>query len=497
MKFKKLYNLRKLLWTGLCGASLLVSCQTSNKKNPTNSEKSSTSGQSKSQNFVRTPSYIKSKKKSDLIVLRKFETQKLTNGLEITYIQDSSLPYVSYQLMLLTGSNVEAQNQDGLASLTADLIETGYGTKTATQIAENLADLATGFNQSVGSDYTRFSSSVLVQDSVAMLDLFYKLISQPSFKQNEIDRLKAEYKSHIKKLKDSPEHFADEEWDHFLYANHVYGHHKMGTEATIKDLTKKQIIQFYFKYYRPNNARLNVVGQITPELKEKIESTFGAWQKREITYPVFEKISDINSLKVKIIDKKDLVQSQIRLGHLGIKRSSPDYLKLKIVNTILGGAFSSRLVDRLRKELGLTYNISSSFDAKEDTGAFEISSFTKSTTVGQSLKEILEVLKRFKNMGVTPEEVEGARAYLKGNFTSFIETAEEFSLQLQILKRYQISENYLAQFAKNIDSISTDEVNQAIRDHIDPQNMKILIYGPKAEILKQIQDIPKVEVVGD
>ncbi len=430
--------------------------------------------------------------------LRSYEERELPNGLKLLLVNDVSLPYVSYSMTLKTGSNVDPKDFGGLSYFVADLLETGTAKRTATQIATDLSKLASDFETSVASDYTFLSSSCLSEDAEPLLDIFHDLITQASFSNQEIERKRKELIADATKAEDSPEGFTEKAWAEYLYGTHPYAHGSLGKISSLQKITKKQITQQYLKYYRPNNATLIIVGKYTPELIQKAEALFGTWQARDLTPVTYPETEKIEGQKALIVNKKGLVQAQIRIGNFGIKRSNEDFLTIRIANTILGGAFSSRLVDRVRKELGLTYSISSGFDAKADRGPFEISTFTKVSTVGKTIEETLAVLKKFHNQGVTPEEAEMAKGYLKGIFPTAIETAEKFAHNVMILKLYGIEDTYLSQYISNVDRTTTEEINAVIRKYFDDKNLKILVYGPADEIKDQLKDLnPEVKAAAD
>lgn len=447
---------------------------------------------------VADHSKIYIKKVTSNAKLRPYEERELPNGLKLLLVNDVSLPYVSYSLTLKTGSNADPADSPGLSYMVADLLETGTKTKTAAEIATDLSRLASDFESSVASDFTFLSSSCLSEDAEALLDTLHDIVTQASFANEEIDRKRKELIADAQKSQDSPEAFTEKIWTQYLYGDHPYGHTSLGKVSSLRKISKKQIIQYYLKYYRPNNASLTIVGKFTPELIQKVEAEFGTWQARDLAPVVYPEIHKIEGQKALIVDKKGLVQAQIRIGNFGIKRTNEDFLTIRIANTILGGAFSSRLVDKVRKELGLTYSISSGFDARAERGPFEISTFTKVSTVGKTINETLAVLKKFQTQGVTPEETEMAKGYLKGIFPTAIETAEKFAHNLIMLKLYGIEDTYLSQYISNVDRTTTEDVNAVIRKYFDEKNLKILVYGPAEEIKEQLKDFnPEVKAAAE
>jgi zinc protease len=418
-----------------------------------------------------------------------FEEKKLENGLHLIFIDDQSLPYITYSMMLKGGASTDPEDLPGLSSFVGGLLEQGSDQKSAPQIADSLAQLGANFEEFVGADYSQFNAGALSGDALPLLQIYHEILVQPAFSENEVNRLRKIYTADIKRSADNPEVFVETAWDRFLYPDsHPYAHASLGTVKGLEAIKRKNIIQYYKKYFRPNNSYLAVVGKLTPEIKTAVETTFGSWEMREVPAPTFPVLEAAQKPSLRLINKAGLVQAQIRLGELGIKRNDPDFLSLRIANTILGGAFSSRLVDHVRRDLGLTYSIYSEFDPKQDVGPFEIGTFSKNETVGKTIRETLAVLDTFHDKGVTAQEVEDAKGYLSGIFPTSIETAEKLAFNLMILRLYSIPDSYLSDYLSNLGKISVSDVNKAIAKHIDTKNIKILVYGNAAAIRSQLKD---------
>jgi zinc protease len=423
-----------------------------------------------------------------------YEEKVLANGLQLLFVPDSTLPYVTYSMLIRTGSSQDPAGESGLASFVAELLDKGTVKRTAPQIAQELGQMGADFSASASQDFTSISASGLAPQAEELLKNFTEIVMQPAFSDTEIDRLRKQTVAEIGREIDSPEAFAGRAFDSYLFGSHSYGQASIGTLESVKALKKKNIIQHYLRYYRPNNAILAVVGKYTPELAAQVEKSFGAWTKRDVPAPTFGTVPPIEGVQIRLVDKPGLVQAQIRIGNLGIKRKSDDYLVLRVANTILGGAFASRLNSRIRRDLGLTYNIGSHFDALQDTGSFEISTFTKNQTVGQTVSETLKILSDFKANGVTSDEVDSTKGYLKGIFPSAIETPEKLAFNLMILRFYELPDTYLTNYLRDIDRISASDVNRAIKKHIDDKNLKVLVYTSAETVLPQLEPIGKVEV---
>lgn len=426
--------------------------------------------------------------------LQPFEEKTLANGLRVLFVPDESLPYVSYSLLIGTGSAQDPANKAGVSAVVAEMLDKGTVKRTAPQIAADLGQMGADFDARASVDYTLVSASSLSNNADRLLSNMVEIVTQPAFSNGEIERVRKQMLAGITRRVDNPEAFAEYAFEDYLFGSHPYARPTSGTLKTIQALKKKNIIQHYLRYYRPNNAILAVVGKYTPELAKKIETSFGTWEKRTVKAPEFGAVPAVQGVQIRLVDKPGLVQSQIRIGQPGIKRNNEDFLALRVANTILGGAFASRLNDRVRKDLGLTYSIGSYFDARRDVGPFEISTFTKNATVGQTVSETLKVLSEFKDKGVTKEEVERAKGYLKGVFPTAIETPEKLAVNLMLLRYYGIPDTYLTNYLRTIEDFSASDINKVITKYFDAKNLKVLVYSNAAEVQSQLQPLGTVEV---
>ncbi|MES2965374.1 MAG: pitrilysin family protein, partial [Bdellovibrionota bacterium] len=409
--------------------------------------------------------------------LPSFEEKTLPNGLRVLFIPDETLPYVSYSLLIKSGSAQDPENLTGLASMVAELLDKGTSKRSAEQIAKDIGVLGADFDVSATYDYTMVSASSISPVSETLLKNVLEIVQNPAFSDQEIERVRKQTLAGIERRIDNPDGYADLAFAEFLYGAHPYGQPTSGTAKTVAAIKKRNIVQFYLRAFQPGNSILAVVGKYTPELKAKIEQGFGGWEKREATESKFPELTANEGRQYRLVDKPGLVQAQIRIGSYGIKRSDPDFVALRVANTILGGAFESRLMNRIRKDLGLTYSINSGFDARREAGPFSVETFTKNATTGQTVTETLKVLEDFRNSGVTSAELDRAKGYLTGIFPAAIETPEKLAYNLLVLRLYGIPDSYLTNYLGKVDDLSVSEVNRAIQKHLEPKNLKILVYS--------------------
>lgn len=428
--------------------------------------------------------------------LRKFKEVSLENGMKIIYIEDSRLPRISLSLMLKTGSIFDPQNKEGLNNVVAELLDKGSKSKNANQIAEQFELIGSSFNSDSDYDYTLFKSSSLSQQKDKLLNLFYEVITTPTLNDKEFYRLKKHLIAKLRQESNSAFNYANFLINHFLYQNHPYGHNDKGSVNSLRTIKRRDIILHYINYYRPNNAILVVAGNFDTEFTKNLENKFSKWEKREIDYNQ-ESLTKIDFLENKfiLVHKNGLQQAQIRLAHKGLKRDNPDYLSIKIANSILGNHFLSRLNQHIREKLGLTYSIYSYFDFNKYGGDFIISTFTRNEMVGKTLEETLKVFNDFYQQGISKEELELVKNYFQGQFPKVIETPENFAYNLLYLKLNHVSISYLENYLKNLNQLTVDHINRVIKNYFHPKELTILIHGNKNKITKQLTKYTDIKVI--
>lgn len=433
------------------------------------------------------------KHKSGSFQLKPFKEVQLENGLKIFFIQDETLPRVSMTLLVKTGSLQENANQAGLNALTAYMLEQGTQTRDAMKLADEFGQIATNLDISPSYDSTTVYADALSNSKGTLLDLFVDVVMNPAFKDAEIGRIRSQMLANIKKKVDNPSSFASEKMDDFIFGQHPYGRDAMGTAESLRSLTKQNLIKHFLSYYRPNNSTLAIVGSYNSEFESQVKTAFAKWTRRNIPELKIEPSKAGDSLQVRALLKKNLQQTQIRIGQLGIPRNNPDYLTLRLANEVLGGSFASRLNQKVRDDLGLTYSIYSGFDTKLLQGSFDISTFTKNESVGKTIEETLKVVTDYVAQGATEKEVAAAKNQLIGQFPRAIETPDRLAYNLLALDFYGIPVTYLTDYNSNVSKISVKEVNDVIKKYINPGTLKVLVYGDE-KVLPQIKSF-KPEVV--
>lgn len=418
----------------------------------------------------------------------------LGNGLKVLFIENKSLPYLSLAMMVRVGSRNDPLDSSGLTDVVADLLDKGTSNQNAVQIADSLEQYAGSFDASVGNDATLISANALSMHQDKLLAHFASLVSDPSFSQEEIERLKKRRAAQLKQLTDNPESMTDLAFEKFIYFNHPYANPSFGSMSHLKNINKKNVTKHYLTYFRPSNSTLAIVGKYSDDLPEKLEAIFGKWQDRKGKPSELVSFPSYSGQKIRLIDKKDLSQSQIRIGHEGVPRNHPEVIKLRLANSILGSGFTSRLMEEVRVKRGLTYSIHSIFDMRKEAGHFEISTFTRHEKVAETLRVVLETIESFKNKGVTEKELADGKATLKGQFLRSLETPEALATNVLYLRLYGVDDSFLKTYITDVESVTLQDLNLVIKSYFKPENLKILIHAPKDKVLEQLQVFGATEV---
>lgn len=427
-------------------------------------------------------------------IVQRVQEKKLKNGLTILYLRDDSLPYVNINLMVESGAADDPDTKDGVAALTAGLLEKGTQQRTAVQIAEEFGALGTGFKVEVKEDHSIFSAQTLSPKGVQLMDLFTDIILNPTFQEDEFRRLRQSYVASARKAVDNPSHFAGLAWEKFVFEGHPYSKVNYGTVDSLNRIQRRDINKHYLVYFRPNRSYLAVVGRWDKDFQKGLEERLSQWEPFESEKEEKGTVAAIQGKRIRVIHQPDAVQSQVFLGHPSIPRTHEDYQTMQVASTILGGAFESRLMQRIRKELGLTYGVRSSLSSHEGLGVFQVSLSTRTEATAQVLDEIQKVVSKAVQEGFTEEELKSTKGYLRGAFPRTIEEPENLARWLINLRRLGLSDSEVTDYLGRLDRLKLDKLNEVFKRHVSPTNFKVLVYGRRDQLQKLIKD-PGVEWV--
>lgn len=419
----------------------------------------------------------------------------LPNGLTVLHVERHNLPIVTVSLLIKASPFNEPSEKAGLSNLTSELLMEGTKKRKASDISEEIEFIGASLDTSTGSDFSTVNLLVLKKDLEKGFEILSDIILNPLFSEDEIKRKKELIIGKLKQSEDDPSFIANRAFKKAVYGNQPYGRLVTGTEETINKITRDDLIRFHFEYYRPNNSILSVVGNLTDsELKEIIERYFGKWESRDV--PLAKKEASTERKKegspknqeifwgkreVLLVDK-DLTQANILIGHSGIKRENPDYYAVSVMNYILGGGgFSSRLMQSIRDEMGLAYDIYSLFDARKEGGYFYVSVQTKNASANKVIDEILKQIDRIRTEPVSDQELDDAKAYLTGSFPRRFDTNKKIADMLLAMEYYNLGHDYISKYPEHIKSVTKDDIIRVARKYLDTNNYILVVVAKQSE----------------
>jgi predicted Zn-dependent peptidase len=424
--------------------------------------------------------------------LPEMQKASLTNGLQIVVVEHHELPVVQMQLLINTGSVVDPAEKAGVASLTARLLNEGTAKRTSLQIADELAFLGSMIGASAAYDASQMTMLTLKGHLAATMEIFADVLLNPTFPQQEYDRVQKEVLTSLLQQKDQPTIVANNAFNTLLYGvTHPYGKQIGGTEKSVKSITADDLKNFYSTNYRPNNATLIVVGDITSnEIKKLAEEHLGKWEKKSVPAATVGKSPKRMMQQIYLIDKPKAAQSEIRVGHVGVPRLTPDFFALQVLNTILGGQFTSRLNLNLREDKGYTYGARSGYNYRKAAGPFFASAAVKTEVTDSSVIEFMKELNRMCTENVTEKEIEFAKASLIRSLPATFETPAQIAGQVGNLVLYGLPGNYYNTYMQNIQAVTIQDVRRAAEKYIRPNEAAIVIVGDVSVIKPGLEKLP-------
>lgn len=406
-----------------------------------------------------------------------YERRVLDNGAVLLVSEQRALPMVDVEILVDAGSRRDPAGQEGLANLTADLLNEGTRGHSATELADAVESLGASLSSSASIDSASLDLRVLRSDLDAGLALLGEILLQPSFPADEIERRREAILAGMRAAEDRPGWLAYRAFLDAVYGQEPYGHLVEGTPDSVSKLARAGILEFYRQYYGPNHAIITVVGDIDmDEAAARIENVLADWKPRTVepfVYPPSQPATaDVRTIQ------KPLTQANIVLGHRGIARSDPDYYAVEVMNYILGGGgFGSRLLDRIRTENGLAYSVSSAFATPEFPGSFRITMQTKKESTREAVRLTCEELLRIRTEPVSDDELEGAKLYLTGNFPLQLDSNRKIAGFLSMIEFFDLGADYAETYVERIRAVTKDDILRAARRHIHPDRLQLILVG--------------------
>lgn len=410
-------------------------------------------------------------------------TRELPNGLKLLIVEQHELPLVDFALVVGSGGTVDPANKGGVANLTSAMLTEGTTSRNALEIADQIAFLGIGLGASSNWDAATINLHTPTSQLDSALALFSDVVLHPAFRTEDFERVKKNRLTNLVQLKDRPTAIADQAYAAILYGTgHPYGHNLLGTEASITAMTTADVQSFYRANFVPNNATLIVVGDVSPaQIEKKVAAVLGSWQRGNVQAFTFGDAPKAGATTVYLVDKPGAAQSSFRIGSVGVPRSTKDYFALSVMNTILGGSFTSRLMQNLRETHGYTYGARSRFDMRRSAGPFTASAEVVAAKTDSALVEFMKELNAIRDT-VPAVELNKAKKLLQLGLPSDFETTQQIANQLIPVVLYGLPLDYYNNYVSNIESITQADVQRVARQYINPSSLAIVIVGDRKSI---------------
>lgn len=405
----------------------------------------------------------------------------ITNGLTVLHVERPNLPIVIVTLLIKASPVNEPAAKSGLANLTAELLTEGTEKRKAAEISEEIEFIGAGLNASVDSDLTTISLFVLKKDVEKGFDIFSDVILNPAFVPEELERNRELIKGGLKQNEEDPHFVVSKAFKKAVFGEQPYGRLVRGSVEGLDNIKRADILKFHSDYYRPNNSILSVVGDLTEkELTSLINRFFSEWKPADI--PKIPIVQKADKTKKTVLIEKNITQANIMIGHEGLRREDPDYYAVLVMNYILGGGgFSSRLMQTVRDDMGLAYDIHSYFIPNKSGGIFEVGVQTKNESAKAVITEVLKQIRRISSEPVTDKELEDAKAYLTGSFPRKLDTNKKIAGFMASMEFFNLGVDYIEKYPKYINSVTKEDLLRVAKKYLDPERYVLVVVARQGE----------------
>jgi predicted Zn-dependent peptidase len=433
------------------------------------------------------------------VVMPAVVRRELPNGLQIVMVERHSLPLADFVLLVRTGTEGDPPGKPGVSSLVADLLSRGTATRSATAIAEQEALLGVSLRAASTWDRTTVSLHTPIAQLDSALALFADVALHPAFAPAEVDRAKKDRVTRLIELGDRGPFVASRAFDAILYGpDQPYGRQGLGTESSVPSVTRQDLRASYDAAFQPRNAVLIVTGDVKPDdVERRARALFAGWMPEGAAAAgaalppgaaVAGRGSDQERVirqspptTIYVINKSDAAQSSIRIGSFGPPRSTPDYFPLLVLNTALGGAFTSRLNQNLRETHGYTYGAFSEFDMRREGGPFMAEAEVVSAKTDSSLLEFMHELRAIHDT-MPAAELSKTKRYLELQLPGDFETTSDIASDLIPLVLYGLPDDFYTTYQLRVRAVTQADVQRVAQRYIDTGKLTVVVVGDRQSI---------------
>lgn len=415
---------------------------------------------------------------------------RLSNRLSLWSAEHRTLPVVTFMLVLPIGSAADFEGYEGLAAMTADMMDEGSGNLSAIDVNAAFAKIGAHLDTDVSADATVFTVTALAKFARQALSLLADCVVRPRLDMADFDRIRQLRLTRLVQIRDMPSAIADRAIMQVVYGTHPYAHMALGTEESLRQLKVETVKQFHADLYRPASATLIASGDLdSKDFEQMASDLLGTWAGHPHT-PQDGAISPPPPVPVHrlvLVNKTGAAQSEIRIGEVGLARNTPDYHPLIVLNMILGGQFVSRINMKLRQEKGLTYGARTAFDFRRGRGPFILQTSVQCDGTAEAITtSLLEIHAIRTDRPPTADEVEIAKAALTRGYPRNFETAEQIARAMAQLVLYGLPDDYFDTFTSAVCDVTVDRARQVAATHLEPERLATAIVSDAAIVTTQL-----------
>lgn len=422
-----------------------------------------------------------------------FEERALDNGARLLVVSQGEVPFVSVNLVLPGGQSVDPGDELGLAEMTAGLLTKGTATRSADSVARAVDFLGAALSASAGTDWTTVSAGAVTSVLPDVLELMADVVMNPSFPAEELDLLRVRTLSALRQALSQPGMVADRTFIEAIYGDHPYG--QLATPQTLQALDRASVVEFHDRWFRPDSALFVVAGDVTADRAEELlEEAFRGWSPGEVPAVEYGPVPTTGRPRMILVHQPGSVQSVVRAGHPLMHGTDDDWTPLSVANQILGAGPTGRLFEVLREEMGLTYGAYSTVQRRRDRGYFRAQVETRTEATGEALEALLGEIDRMRSEMVAPDELKDARDFLVGSFPLQIETPQQIAGQVTRARLLGLPASHLETYRERVADVGPQTVRRVVSEHIDPQDMTVVVVGDAARVHGQLTTFGPVEV---
>lgn len=427
------------------------------------------------------------------------QRHRLRNGLPLFFAPTAGAEVATMSILMPGGARREDESDAGLAKLTSLLIESGTADLGAAEVSERLESMGVDLDTGCGWDVCHADFTALSDKVADAAELMARLVRSPSFPAEEFERLKDQQLATIVQRRAQPSSFANELAKRFIFADEsVYARPISGRAATVQGIEPSDVRSFHDRFYTPVGGAIIASGNIDSDrLVDIAEQAFGDWTGPTLKPSPPCAAARYQTTSVIVVNRPGAVQSEIRIGHIGAARDTTDYFAILVMNTILGGAFSSRLNLNLRERNGFTYGVRSRFAMRREPGPFLVSTAVQTEVTAPAVREIYNELHAIRDKAVAQSELNDARQYVAGTFPLRLQTTDDIAARLAELFIYDLPDRYLEEFPQRILDVTEDQVKRAAHTYVRPSRAIAVVLGDAEKVVPELEalDLAPVEVV--